>query len=58
LVVDKEIQDLITKNVPSTEIEKFAVKKGFKTMFEDGREKVLKGETTVEELKRVIGTVF
>jgi len=58
LIVDREIQDLITKDVPSTEIEKLAVKKGFRTMFEDGRDKVLKGETTVEELQRVIGTVF
>ena len=55
LVVDREIEELILKDASYVEIFDLALKKGFETMFEDGRRKVLAGETTVEELKRVLG---
>ena len=55
LLIDKELEDLIMKQASLIEIMDVALKKGFKTMFEDGKLKVLNGETTVEELKRVLG---
>jgi len=55
LVVGEEIEDLIVNGATTVEIRRKALEKGFKTMFDDGREKVLKRTTTVEELKRVVG---
>ncbi|RUM40525.1 MAG: hypothetical protein DSY34_05215, partial [Desulfurobacterium sp.] len=55
LLIDKELEDLIMKQASLIEIMDVALRKGFKTMFEDGKLKVLNGETTVEELKRVLG---
>jgi len=55
LLIDKELEDLIMKQASLIEIMDVALKKGFKTMFEDGKLKVLNGETTVEELRRVLG---
>ncbi|WP_163329456.1 GspE/PulE family protein [Desulfurobacterium thermolithotrophum] len=55
LLIDKELEDLIIKQASPVEIMRIALNKGFKTMFEDGKQKVLDRETTVEELKRVLG---
>ena len=55
LYVDKEIQELIITGAPTTKIEEKIFQKGFKPMFESGKEKVLKGETTIDELRRVLG---
>ncbi len=55
LYVDKEIQELIITGAPTTKIEEKILQKGFKPMFESGKEKVLKGETTIDELRRVLG---
>lgn len=54
LAFDDELKSLIIKTQGSIEIEKVAKKKGFKTMFEDGVEKVLNGITTPQELLAVI----
>ena len=51
--VDEEIQKLIYKRVPSTEIRKLARQTGMKTLREDGMLKVLGGMTTLEEVMRV-----
>jgi type II secretory ATPase GspE/PulE/Tfp pilus assembly ATPase PilB-like protein len=54
LRVAEGIQDLIFAKAPIHEIEQVAKKEGFKTMLEDGLEKVQGGVTTIEE---VVGTV-
>jgi general secretion pathway protein E len=54
LEFDEELKSLIVKTQDSTEILKEAVKKGFKTMFEDGVRKVLEGITTPQEILTVI----
>lgn len=54
LAFDDELKSLIIKTQDSIEIEKVAKRKGFKTMFEDGVEKVLNGITTPQELLAVI----
>ena len=53
LKADKELRDLILKNPSSDEIKKIARKNGFKSLFEDGIEKVESGQTTIEELIRI-----
>lgn len=54
LTTSPELQDLIAK-VPSTkEVTELVRSQGFKSMFEDGIEKVKGGYTTLEELLRVV----
>ena len=55
LLIDSEIRELIISSSSPGKILETAKKKGFSTMFEDGKQKALEGITTVEELKRVIG---
>ncbi|ABQ46119.1 type II secretion system protein E [Thermotoga petrophila RKU-1] len=53
LIVDEELRELISSRVSETEIAKLAVKKGMRTMFQDALEKVLLGQTSIEEVFRV-----
>lgn len=53
LIVDDEIRDLITKRAGAHIIKHTAVDKGMSTLREDGLDKALAGETTVEEVCRV-----
>jgi len=53
LPVDDEIRGMIMKNVESGRIKRRAMEKGMRTLREDGAQKVLDGETTIEEVLRV-----
>ncbi|MFH1778238.1 MAG: ATPase, T2SS/T4P/T4SS family [Candidatus Omnitrophota bacterium] len=53
LIIDERIRALIYKNTNSSKIRELAVNSGMKTLKLDGREKVLKGITTVAEVIRV-----
>lgn len=54
LTTSPELQDLIAK-VPSTkQVTELIRKQGFKSMFDDGVEKVKQGITTIDELLRVV----
>jgi len=53
LKVDDEIQRMIAREEPKEKIQEVAVKKGFRTMLEDGISKALEGSTTIEEVLRV-----
>jgi len=53
MVVDDEIRQLVLKNVDSGTIKKEAVKKGMRTLIEDGARKVLRGLTSVAEILSV-----
>jgi type IV pilus assembly protein PilB len=52
LEVNQKVNELILQKALSTELEKAA---NMKTMLDDGIEKVLKGVTTIDEVRRVIG---
>lgn len=52
LRMNDEIRRAVNKNLPSSEIEKFAVANGMVTLLEDGKAKVEAGVTTAEELTR------
>jgi general secretion pathway protein E/type IV pilus assembly protein PilB len=53
LTVTEEIRDLATARVPSNELKKSARRSGMRTLREDGWEKVLAGDTTIDEVLRV-----
>ncbi|WP_457601490.1 GspE/PulE family protein [Hydrogenivirga sp.] len=54
LELDDELKSLITRTQDSNEIRKLAEKKGYRTMIEDGIEKVKRGITTSSELISVV----
>jgi general secretion pathway protein E len=53
LTIDDDIRDLILKRSSSHIIKQLAVKKGLISLREDGLQKALSGETTLEEVYRV-----
>ncbi|KKP59069.1 MAG: Type IV-A pilus assembly ATPase PilB [Candidatus Moranbacteria bacterium GW2011_GWF1_34_10] len=53
LVIDKDIEKLISLNALSSEIKSKAIENGMLTMYQDGILKVLEGETTLEEINHV-----
>ncbi|MEK6634906.1 MAG: type II secretion system ATPase GspE [Planctomycetota bacterium] len=53
LYVDEAIRRLVLAHKDSGEIMREAVKRGTKTLYEDGLDSVRKGETTLDELLRV-----
>ncbi|MEB2283976.1 MAG: type II secretion system protein GspE [Polyangiaceae bacterium UTPRO1] len=53
LVVDDDIRALIMKNADASAIRRAAVAAGMATLREDGADKILTGETTIEEVLRV-----
>jgi len=54
LEVDEELKNFILTTPNATEIKKKALEKGFKTLQEDGLDKVLSGITTASELLSII----
>jgi len=54
LEVTPAIKELIMQHTNADVIEQLAIKEGMQTMLEDGIEKVLNGQTTLDELLRVI----
>ena len=54
IFMDDELGAFLRENPPENEIAKFATKQGFLTMLQDGILKVLAGQTTLDELSRVV----
>lgn len=53
LVLDDDIRDLVVRRAPMNEIKEAALKKGMRTLFNDGMVKVERGITTIKEVLRV-----
>jgi type IV pilus assembly protein PilB len=53
LVVDNTVRKMIIEKASSEDIQKFLISKGFKTMRDDGLDKVRRGITTLEEVLRI-----
>jgi general secretion pathway protein E len=53
LEVDDDIRQLVLKNVDSGTIKRAAMQKGMLTLREDGADKIVRGQTTLEEVLRV-----
>jgi general secretion pathway protein E/type IV pilus assembly protein PilB len=54
LPVDSDLDELIARHATMREMKAQAVSNGFKTMADDGIRRVLAGETTIEELSRIV----
>ncbi len=54
LKMDDELDDLVANRATSRELLKQALSNGFVTMADDGIRRVLLGETTIEEVSRVV----
>ena len=54
LVADDAIREAILRKASASEIKNLAISRGMTTMFEDGFHKVERGETTIEEILRVV----
>ncbi|MGQ9608139.1 MAG: GspE/PulE family protein [bacterium] len=52
--IDESIRRLIVAQAPTSEIRKMAIAKGMKSLSQMGREKILQGVSTLEEVHRVI----
>jgi type II secretory ATPase GspE/PulE/Tfp pilus assembly ATPase PilB-like protein len=52
--VDKEMERFILKNPPVSDIKDMAAKKGMVTMWQAGLIEVVAGNTTMDELQRVV----
>ncbi len=57
LIVDKDIEKLISQNALPSQIEEKAIENGMLTLKQDGILKVLEGETTLEEIERATGKI-
>lgn len=55
LVVDRDVREAMEKDIELTQLEEMLRRKGFKSMFDIAVVKVLRGDTTVEEIQRVLG---
>ncbi len=55
LLCDEQLQEVISKDPSVSTIRKVAIKKGMRTLFDVGLEKVKKGITTIDEVLRVTG---
>ncbi len=54
LLINQEIRDAISENVPKEKLRELVYKADVVTLLQDGLEKVIKGETTFEEILRLI----
>jgi len=54
-IITSEIADMITEAAPQSDIYKAALKEGMRPLLQVGLERVRNGETTLEELERVLG---
>lgn len=54
LRIDDDLDELIANKATMREVQKRALKNGYKTMADDGIRRILHGETTIEELSRVV----
>ncbi len=56
MLMNEEIQDLIVRRAPLSEVKRAALAGGMKSLKMDGFQKVIEGITTVEEVMRVVFT--
>ena len=52
IVMNAEIRDLAFNRAPLGQIRQAAIRGGMKTLVEDGKLKILRGDTTAEEISR------
>jgi type II secretory ATPase GspE/PulE/Tfp pilus assembly ATPase PilB-like protein len=51
---DQEIDELVARRATTREIRKVAASRGFRTLADDAIMRVMRGETSLEEISRVV----
>jgi type II secretory ATPase GspE/PulE/Tfp pilus assembly ATPase PilB-like protein len=54
LAPDEIFRDAVLQKLPTRALQNVAIQQGMQTMWQDGLRRVLKGQTTLEEILRVI----
>lgn len=54
LVPDEVFRDAVLQKLPTRTLQEVAIKQGMRTMWQDGLKRILKGQSTIEEILRVI----
>ena len=54
LVVDEPFREAVLKKMPTSALEEIAIKQGMKTLWQNGLQRVIAGETPLEETIRVL----
>jgi type II secretory ATPase GspE/PulE/Tfp pilus assembly ATPase PilB-like protein len=54
LTVDEVIRDAVLQKLPTRTLQEVAVRQGMHTLWQLGMDRVLRGETTLEEITRVV----
>ncbi|HXG47692.1 MAG TPA: GspE/PulE family protein [Methylomirabilota bacterium] len=54
LVPDEPFREAVMQKLPTRALQEVAIRQGMQTMWQDGLKRVLKGQTTLEEILRVI----
>ncbi len=53
MIMDDDVRDLVMKKADASSIRRVCTSKGMKVLRQDGAERVMAGQTTIEELLRV-----
>ncbi len=56
LVVSEPFREAVLKKMPTSALEEIAVQQGMRTLWQNGLQRALSGQTTVEEIIRVLAT--
>jgi general secretion pathway protein E len=56
LVVDEVFRDAVLQKLPTRQLQKIAIQQGMQTMWQSGIQRVFSGQTTLEEILRVVTT--
>jgi type IV pilus assembly protein PilB len=54
LLVNDALRDAILQKMPTRELADIAIEQGLQTLWQNGLRRVMKGETTLEEMARVV----
>jgi type II secretory ATPase GspE/PulE/Tfp pilus assembly ATPase PilB-like protein len=56
LVVSEPFREAVLKKVPTSALEQIAIQEGMRTLWQNGLQRALSGQTTIEETIRVVAT--
>jgi type II secretory ATPase GspE/PulE/Tfp pilus assembly ATPase PilB-like protein len=54
LVMDEVLRDAVLQKMPTRRLQEIAGQQGMRTLFQSGMERVIHGQTTVEEVLRMV----
>ena len=54
LVVNEPFREAVLKKVPTSALEEIAIQQGLRTLWQNGLQRALTGQTTLEEIVRVL----